>query len=94
MQEADKADDPRAINVERVSLKMLPQIDSTDSMTLRLLQAVDYNKEDRRVIDQTPMTIRVITGQTASLPCTVDPRYTEQHADQYKVSTILRLFTC
>ena len=35
MQEADKADDPRAINVERVSLKMLPQIDSTDSMTLR-----------------------------------------------------------
>ncbi|RUS86753.1 hypothetical protein EGW08_005476 [Elysia chlorotica] len=47
--------------------------------------AVDYSKEDRRVIDQTPMTIRVITGQTASLPCTVDPRYTEQHADQYKV---------
>ncbi|GFO37963.1 opioid-binding protein/cell adhesion molecule [Plakobranchus ocellatus] len=43
-----------------------------------------FTKEDR-VIDETPLTIHVVTGQTASLPCTVDPRYTEQYADQYKV---------
>lgn len=50
-----------------------------------LAVALVYSKENRAVIDQTPVTIRVTTGQTAALPCSVDPRYTEQHADQYKV---------
>ncbi|XP_005091632.1 lachesin [Aplysia californica] len=38
-----------------------------------------------RVIDETPMTIRVVSGTTALLPCSVDPRYAEQYADEYKV---------
>lgn len=38
-----------------------------------------------KVMDDNPITITVVQGQTAILPCTVDPKYTEQHKDQYKV---------
>ncbi|GFR58095.1 opioid-binding protein/cell adhesion molecule [Elysia marginata] len=61
------------------------QSQASEPVPLFFPPGLAYNKETRPVIDETPMTIRVITGQTASLPCSVDPRYTEQHADQYKV---------
>lgn len=43
-----------------------------------------FNKA--RVIDETPMVITAVSGSLAVLPCSVDPRYTEQYADQYKVN--------
>ncbi|KAL8603015.1 hypothetical protein ACOMHN_020007 [Nucella lapillus] len=36
-------------------------------------------------MDENPITITVTQGSTAVLPCSVDPRYTEQNKDQYKV---------
>ncbi|XP_067666511.1 lachesin-like isoform X1 [Haliotis asinina] len=41
--------------------------------------------QDDRVIDETPLTVKVISGSTAILPCSVDPKYTEGYADQYSV---------
>ncbi|XP_046350652.1 limbic system-associated membrane protein-like [Haliotis rufescens] len=41
--------------------------------------------QDDRVIDETPITVKVISGSTAILPCTVDPKYTESYGDQYSV---------
>ena len=43
-------------------------------------------REKLAAMDENPITITVTQGSTAVLPCSVDPRYTEQHKDQYKVS--------
>ncbi|CAG5122880.1 unnamed protein product, partial [Candidula unifasciata] len=50
-----------------------------------------FNKA--RVIDETPMVITAVAGSLAVLPCSVDPRYTEQYADQYKVMWVSPLET-
>ncbi|XP_076465999.1 lachesin-like [Babylonia areolata] len=42
-------------------------------------------REKDKAMDEHPVNITVIQGSTAVLPCSVDPRYTEQHKDQYKV---------
>ncbi|XP_076444274.1 opioid-binding protein/cell adhesion molecule homolog [Babylonia areolata] len=50
--------------------------------------AVGLQREPReRVVpmDENPITITVTQGSTAVLPCSVDPSYTEQNKDQYKV---------
>ncbi len=44
--------------------------------------------QDDRVIDETPLTVKVISGSTAILPCSVDPKYTEGYADQYSVRNV------
>lgn len=50
-----------------------------------------------RVIDETPMVITAVAGSLAVLPCSADPRYTEQASSQYKVNVpsffFLFLFT-
>ena len=42
--------------------------------------------QDDRVIDETPLTVKVIAATTAILPCSADPKYTEAKSDEYRVS--------
>ncbi|KAL8560924.1 hypothetical protein ACOMHN_019908 [Nucella lapillus] len=42
-------------------------------------------REKSKAMDEHPVNITVTQGSTAVLPCSVDPRYTEEHKDQYKV---------
>ncbi|XP_041376178.1 limbic system-associated membrane protein-like [Gigantopelta aegis] len=41
--------------------------------------------QNDRVIDETPINVKVVAKTTAILPCTVDPKYTEGFNDEYKV---------
>ncbi|XP_055897710.1 lachesin-like isoform X2 [Biomphalaria glabrata] len=60
---------------------------------LVLFSQTDCVKNINNGIDETIMTIRVVKGLMAVLPCTVSPDLTEKLADQYKVVWVSPLET-
>ena len=42
--------------------------------------------EKIKAMDENPINVTVIHGSTAILPCAVQPEYTEQYRDRYKVN--------